>query len=389
MNNKFLNFIKIIFLSLFLSSGMILQTSYSSFTNIFIIISSIVLCSLNYDGILTLKLTRIDLLFFIFIFVSAFSSVFIFDFDNLFSVIKYLLFYIVMNFYMQVEINNNNEKILDIALVISTTVVIVLTLINHPVTLTTSNYRGIFDNPNNFGIFIAPVLMFVLIKIFKKSTYKIKFLLIYIPTSIILLYLLLISANRTALFAFGITFIILIILYLSKRVIEGKTTLLRFLSTIFIIFLLIVLYYWFKNSSFYDIFENNIIAKFIARKGKSDLTSGRVEIWRRYFENSNFFGTKSGELKDYIGFSAHNTFIFILSTFGFFSGIMYIIFWMVSLMNLLILFFRFKDFKFNVLLSIAMILLFILMSFMEVLPNTLSVYLSYYSVAFINTYKKI
>src|SRR5699024_11818441 len=63
------------------------------------------------------------------------------------------------------------------------------------------------------------------------------------------------------------------------------------------------------------------------------LTAGRVPIWTTIIDNAGLFGKGSGYFSEISGHGAHNSFLHILSYYGWLAAITYTFFWLVMLIK--------------------------------------------------------
>src|SRR5690625_1036526 len=86
----------------------------------------------------------------------------------------------------------------------------------------------------------------------------------------------------------------------------------------------------------YTVLETTVIDKFQRKIESGSLTAGRVEIWQPIIEGAGLFGKGSGYFSEISGLGAHNSFLHILSLYGWLAAIAYVIFWLVMFVNSLI-----------------------------------------------------
>lgn len=199
---------------------------------------------------------------------------------------------------------------------------------------TNARYQGIFLNPNTYGILCAYCLVFFSYNCFYKS----KLNWIWIGICMATMY---ITQCRAAIYAYAITFAIIVIYTIFNKV-KIKSVVYN-LSKIFIgIFICVVLIF---NVSPYiseltaDIDESgetNIkvehdfdrVIQSVANG--SEFTSGRIDLWKAYIEEISIYPHNDDE-KIYINgneisMSAHNTYIYLAYAFGIICGLSFLIF---------------------------------------------------------------
>lgn len=133
------------------------------------------------------------------------------------------------------------------------------------------------------------------------------------------------------------------------------------------------------NSPLYIAFEENFVAKSISRG--SDVTAGRTIIWESIIKNTPFFGSKDISVKELLGFSAHNSYLSILDSYGWIPAVLYTLFWIFSFIKSIKQFMNTKQIKLRNAYAVTSITLFMSMSMMEVLTHTLAVFVGLSGVA--------
>ncbi|MGY0837551.1 hypothetical protein ACW66K_09085 [Aerococcus urinaeequi] len=382
--SKFRNFLMIVLLSTFSISGVLLQTDeYSRFVNALIIIPSVVLFIIFIFSKKSAKhiyFSTLDIVYLLFFISSIFSILINGNLDLLLSVVKLLVFYIVLVFLPK---NNNRLFSYDIyinSFSFSSIIGVALTMLMYPITLGISNYSGVFDNPNNLGVFVSAATLIFLFQLIRNILFKnIFFIVIYSILTPISLYLVSISASRTALIGLGVSIFILLLISFIKQVSSGKITINWMFLSMFSPIIILLIFIIFLKSPLYVAFEENFVAKSISRG--SDVTAGRTIIWESIIRNTPFFGSKDISVKQLLGFSAHNSYLSILDSYGWIPAILYTLFWIISFCKSIKQFMGTKQISLQNTFAVTSITLFMSMSMMEVLTHTLAVFVGLSGVA--------
>lgn len=380
--------VKFILLVIFMLSGMIVQTeNYNTLTNSFIIVAFILLLSLllwEKKFNINIYFTQIDILYYLFIFVGMASAAIIGDGGNFFAVLKMLIYYLVLVVFPR---NSKNFMLHFNAFFSAGTITFLIDMIdNRPHSRLLLN-AGIFQNPNNYGVFAATITIIAQGLLIKAIVEKQKGrALLYLLASVYSLYITVFTGSRTSFLAILITIIISVLLALGN-LIKNKVISLKslqrgvgisLLTTLLIIFLL--------NTSFYTILQDNLLSKF--NNSNADVSSGRGAIWEFYINNSTLLGTPEGYLDSRIGFTAHNSFINVIGQLGILAGILFTLFWLVAFIKSFEFYIKNLNADLNAFLIFSGITLFITMSMMEVLTNTAAIYLAFLCVGYILNHDK-
>lgn len=252
-----------------------------------------------------------------------------------------------------------------ITLLLSHSPLILIPMING---IDTFPYKGIFDNPNAFGLVattIFAVFLATLLKNLEKTLFykakpsKVKVLAYFLLTVLSFL-LVVISASRTSFLAclislaIGLFFIILIS-------IKHKLILSLFFKTLLGIPLLGGLYFVINIFIPVRIYIEDIILNKFTRKS-DDILSGRGYVWKQTMADARAFGFGEGYFEDSFGIGAHNTFIYILGVYGWLATIIFLMLILVAFYYCTKL--TFSDNKYNY-LPIIMLTTFIVLSMGE------------------------
>ena len=377
-----------IFLSLFILSGLVADSSYEGFRNILIVGSTILIFLLSIRkkrSEFTISFTKLDIMYYFFLMFCLQSSFFHGEFFKIYTTIQYFLYYLIFVICFR---NVESYSIYLRAFLSAQVIVLLVSYYESPIVLGLTSYKGIYINPNTFGMFAAMLCILsvgLLLINLKKKNKKIHITLL-ISLFVMSFYLVMISASRTALLGVVLSLSVVFLSFSMSFLLYNKLTLNTFrkllVGTIIISIIIIII----VKSPIYIAFENNIISKFVD-KG-SNLTSGRTGIWLEYLSNTTFFGTKANYLFRLVGYSAHNSFIDILGQFGIFAGIFYFIFWLWALFKSFI--FCVSNYKKDTFSIIALlsVSLFVIMSTMETLINAPTMYLALTAVGYINLEEK-
>jgi hypothetical protein len=235
------------------------------------------------------------------------------------SAVQYYVIYLVLVVFVSNIANVYTLKYLTISILFSHIYFLIYSIVKEPNIILP--YKGIFDNPNTFGIVLA-TLFTVSYSLFLYSLRKIE-KLIYAFLSIISLVFILYSGSRTSfLCSTIIIFLSLIIAYI--RWIIDKKYHIRFkaLFKSIIIFLVgIVVFRLF----IYDLFINTIYNKFLIKYHSGDVLDYRTYIWQTTIKEGKLFGHGSSYFVDRFQLGSHNTFISILGQFGWISLTLFIL----------------------------------------------------------------
>src|SRR5699024_12475123 len=115
------------------------------------------------------------------------------------------------------------------------------------------------------------------------------------------------------------------------------------------------------------------------------LTAGRVEIWQPIIEGAGLFGKGSSYFSEISGLGAHNSFLHILSLYGWLAAIAYAIFWLVMLIKRLIYYITHKPTHLHGSLLLVLMSNYISGSMMENMSVHVSAFLAMTMVASFNT----
>lgn len=377
------NFLRVLFL-LFLSTGILYQIEgLAQISNMLLVMTSILIIGVTLiinKGKILIQFSWLDFLYLTFLF-SLLISVFVNnDFDIFVSLIKLLLYYLVLS----VCVRNLHQVITQKFFYLGSFVVGLLILIFNLISAPNFNevlvYRGLFENPNSFGLFLASFLIIVVGFLFLAvSKQSIVVGIILFILSLFCFYLMLISNSRTSFIGVISSIILLIGIYYSKSLKKKnfKISLINifvfFLVAIIILFMIVVII----NSPIGNALYNNIFAKF--SRQSSDLTSGRTMIWKLYLNNLHLFGSEYTHLSNALGVSSHNSFIYMVSRFGLLPGILNILVWVGAAIKLV----KYSSSNENLYFPFIFmsIFLFISMSIMEVLNYTFIMYIAFYSIS--------
>ncbi|MBD8013897.1 O-antigen ligase family protein [Planococcus wigleyi] len=198
-------------------------------------------------------------------------------------------------------------------------------------------YRGIFDNPNSFGMVTATVFSVLLgallskidrVVFYKEKPSKLN-ILIFFALAVSSFSLIVISASRTS-FTTAIisTFAGLAVMFLfsikHRRVL--KMTYKLVLSLPFVA----VFYFLINKVIPVNLYVQAVIFSKFERKS-GDLLDGRTRVWIETIRDANPFGHGEQYFERQIGLGAHNTFIYIIGVYGWIPSILFISFFIAAL----------------------------------------------------------
>lgn len=369
---------------LLMISGMIVATDqYSIYTNLFIIPSLLIFpfVLFNKKNNFRIGVSFFEIIFILFIMMSFISSIILISVNDILAAFKFLIFYLIF------VVVQRNLSTIDLYLkpaMVAVTTVLLINFIMSPFTITTTNYEGIFANPNNLGIFASTAFIFnlgILIRYLQKSIKNPLIIALLMFFLMFTFYLIIISASRTAFFASLIALGVLLASHILLLFRKGKITV-RLLSRIliFLITFTIIMFALLKGP-FYEAIYNNIIAKIIDRG--DNLTSSRDMIWKFYLDESGLIGANSQMIRESIGFSTHNSYLNQIIQYGWISGVLYILFWLGALVKSINYYTKYGLSDPNAALVLMSIVLFVSMSMMESINYTFSMYLALLSSGYI------
>lgn len=253
-------------------------------------------------------------------------------------------------------------------------------------------YRGIFDNSNAFGL-VAATIFAVLLAIlltniektlfYKKKPSKIK-ILGYIVLASLSFLLIVISGSRTSFLA-AVVAVATGLFFIFLFSVKHKLTINLFLKTLASLPVLWILY-WLINK-FIPIklyVESIILSKFDIKSGNT--LSGRGLVWRGTLSESNFFGFGEGYFESRFGLGPHNTFIYVLGTYGWFAMIVFSLLILVSLYFCAK--FTFSEHKYKY-LPITMMVTFLMLSMGENLFHKVTFLVTFLLIGFAANNRKL
>jgi len=191
-------------------------------------------------------------------------------------------------------------------------------------------FSGIFENPNTLGFSMIGLMVVVLMKLYEiivamlegHRQLKLTILLgVYTIIYLFALYVIMLSNARTSLLTIAIVTIVMIV-FVVKRMKKRFLPLLKFIFLLIAACLILVI-----AINEVDMMQKAFQSILLKMEKKStNITDGRLEIWKYVFEHFNFWGHGAESLWA-IGVShAHNTFVNILQEAGLLSLVCYAVF---------------------------------------------------------------
>src|SRR5699024_12754609 len=159
---------------------------------------------------------------------------------------------------------------------------------------------------------------------------------IYLLIAIAASYLTFISNSRTSFITLVIVFIIVTFTFISDVLKKQELLTWKSITGVCLLTLFGVGLFVLIENPAYTVLETTVIAKFQRKIEHGSLTAGRVEIWQPIIEGAGLFGKGSGYFSAISGLGAHNSFLHILSLYGWFAAIAYACFWLFMLVTSLI-----------------------------------------------------
>lgn len=249
------------------------------------------------------------------------------------SIMFFLLFMstvVIINSYYE-----DSGEIVTKGVFIANMPLIIIPLILHGVE--TSPYRGMFLNPNTFGMMVATIFT-IFASIFFTKTEKIIFhkeqvsknsILFTLTLALFCFWLIVISASRTSFLAAIITvfvgFLSLVLSALKYKRFTSLSLKLLIRTPLLIITYIVID----KFTPLNQYIENVIISKF--QRKSSNLLDGREIVWLKTVSDARLFGNGESYFDTQVGLGAHNTFIHILAVYGWVPLLIFIIMSVVSL----------------------------------------------------------
>lgn len=223
--------------------------------------------------------------------------------------------------------------------------------------LNTSAYRGIFLNPNGFGMVASQTAIASLCLLFEKIKSKdhdTKFVSrIYFIILLLSVFLLLLSNSRTTFLAVLLSVFIVIFIYLFENNIR-----LSHLVTVMIGVLII------PFTPLWDYFQSGVLNKFTIKTSASNVLSGREAIWEKIIQERKPFGHGSNYFNESIGIGAHNSVLHFVGEYGTYVGLALSLFFVWTILSSIIYFKNNLGNRFNF-VPIVYIIYFLIMAMFE------------------------
>jgi|GEM_PF-5525907 len=301
------------------------------------------------------------------------------------ALVKFTLIYFFLNLFLTLT-EITTKRLVIITFVISSLIIFTYFLINYPIAEATGAYKGGFGNPNSVGVLAVTLFSVSLVagtNLLKNKRSTI-LAIIYLIIAIAAGYLTLISNSRTSFITLVIVFVIVTITFIydvlkRRQLLSWKSIIYVSLLALFGVSMFILI----ENPA-YTVLETTVIDKFQRKIENGSLTAGRVEIWQPIIEGAGLFGKGSSYFSEISGLGAHNSFLHILSLYGWLAAIAYAIFWLVMLIKSLIYYITHKTTHIHALLPLVLMINYISVSMMENMTVHVSAFLAMTMVAIFN-----
>lgn len=322
----FSNFFLYILMFLLIICSTFIGSSYiniSEYLIYFIIILFVLPCFIF--GNFNINFKKYDLLLlFVFLCIGCLSGIFNSEINLLFTASFIFIFYLIGKYFIPYNFNKGHFKriFLKESSVFLAILLIILYFIFYDGGIP---YKGIYDNPNTMGGVLATSFILMIGMIFGAlESWKNKNILYLISLIVLVIFIfniLLKTASRTSVVAVGFVFLILILIFALKKIIDKKIKMVLFCFLIFSLILFFMKFY------FLIIFEN-IILKFSNKSSSNDFFDGRGYIWDRTLNEAGFWGAGSDYFIREFSLGAHNSFISIIGRLGYIYGSLIILCWL-------------------------------------------------------------
>lgn len=281
-----------------------------------------------------------QILFFLFSYVilSMISAMFNGDSGLIFTSVLMMLLYLSLTVLAPAIIKNYNALVVRLIVLVITPIIIVPLLLYG---ITSQPYKGLFYNPNAFGITIATITVIIIsvfISDFEKYVSKESFsrfpkfkLLILVSLLVSCFGFLALSGSRSSFTATVIVLFLgfsLMVFSLAKKKKIGNL-LVKIPIISFFLFLISMGVIKLTNIGIY--FESYIFSKFRNHVVSGDISNGRSYIWETTIKEAGLFGKGSGYFEETFSTGPHNTFISILGTNGWLPLVCFILITVISL----------------------------------------------------------
>lgn len=299
------------------------------------------------------------------------------------SLERFVLAFIFLSFFLTLA-SVVSKGLIITSFMISSTLIFTYFLIEYPISnVETIAYQGGFGNPNSVGVLavtlfsVSLVATTSLIKERKNYLLAILSLLIGVMAG----YLTIISASRTSFITLVIIFALISISFIYD--VLKTRNLLSFKSVIITIGLIIggtSIFLIFDNP-LYAAIESSVLDKFNRKVDSGSMTSGRMPIWTEIINHAGLFGKGTGYFKEISGLGAHNSFLHIVSLYGWVAAVFYMIFWLAMLIKSVHYYLTEKLANTYALLPLILVINFISLSMMENMSMHVSAFIALSMVA--------
>lgn len=382
----------LIFISLsgiFLSGSTLMIEGMEYLTNIILLLSClgiITIYVLNYR-----RKTKVPViltcLFFLFIFFLLISSFINSNEQMLLSSIRYILVFVTLSIIVPNLLKEKTIVISIWAFLLSQFPLLLISFIElNPFTNPTLAYWGVFHNPNSFGIYSATIFI-VILAVFNTliGLKKYFFQLILLVMLVFFFIMVIFSGSRTGLISISIITLINLLLLLKNSFNFKKVSIEKIRSSLLFLFFIFISILIFKQSNYYQIFEQRILEKFIRKINAGDVLDQRGDIIKVTINETSMFGHGPDYFIQTFGTGAHNSFISILGQYGAIATISFIVFCLYSLFKS-VKYYLISENEFKI-LPIITILFFILTSMTEIMLMKSSMLLVFILIGLVNLEK--
>ncbi|MFD1607119.1 O-antigen ligase family protein [Oceanobacillus luteolus] len=358
---------------------------WSSYSNIALAASCIGIVIIYFFNYKSIKIPRkVTLVFSLFLFFTLFSSLVNGSLQMVLSTSRYLLVFIALCIIVPNLLKEKTMLFSISTLLISQLPLLILSIIEeNPFNNLSGVYLGLFYNSNSFGLYSSTITVVLLTLIFRfAGTKKILTQVTLIFFLFIFFLLTTLSGSRTSVVSIIIIFLVMMALRIFENININQISLKKVRNGFVGLVAISVLIILFVDSKYYQIFYERIIEKFISKSSSGDVLDNRGDILIETITDANLFGHGPEYFIQNFGIGAHNSFVSILGQFGLLATIVFIIFWLNSMIKSLKYYFvSNNNFRF---LPIAIVIFFIVTSMAEIMLMKVSMLLAFIVIGVIN-----
>lgn len=306
------------------------------------------------------------------------------------SIERFVLMFVFLGFFLAMS-EKISEGLIITSFMISAIIVFTYFLIEYPIIDSSLKaYRGGFGNPNSVGVLAVTLFSVSLVAgtslLKAKQNYLIAFISLFI--SLGAAYLTIISSSRTSFLTLALIFAIVSVTFTydvlkTRNLFNWKTIIITILVAFVGALLFVVI-----DNPVYAAFESRILDKFSRKIENGSITAGRISIWIPIIESTGLFGKGPGYFKEISGLSAHNSFMHMLSIYGWFAAIAYVVFWLFMLFRSVHYYLTEKLNNTYALLPLILVVNYISLSMMENMSIHVSAFLAMSMVAIFSKSKE-